>query len=100
MMMIDGDLPKIAPADFVWEWVSSSLPWIDPLKEAQAQILLLGANLESEIHILKQQGREFEDVIAERKRAMEMIQAAGLAQAMQQHQAALNASILNTQEAA
>jgi capsid protein len=78
LFILDGELPEIDQKDFVWEWVSASLPWIDPLKEAQANIALINANLESEIHVLKQQGREFEDVVAERKTAMAMIKEAGL----------------------
>lgn len=84
LFMMDGELPEIAPDDFVWEWVSASLPWIDPLKEAQANIMLINANLESEIHVLKQQGREFQTVIDERKTAKELIKAAGLEAAMTQ----------------
>lgn len=93
LFMIDGELPEIDPKDFQWEWVAASLPWIDPLKEAQANIALIGANLESEIHVLKQQGRDFADVLNERKRAQEMIKAAGLSQAMKADPA-LTAAIL------
>ncbi len=98
-------VPQIAPKDFAWEWVSSSLPWIDPLKEAQAQIMLLGANLESEVHLLKQQGRDFRDVIAERKQAAEIIQQSGLIKAMElagmttpAHDPALTTALLTQQQ--
>ena len=74
----DGELPEIDPVDYQWEWVSAGLPWIDPMKEAQANVLLIQNNLESEIHVLKQQGRDFADVIAERKIAMQLVQDAGL----------------------
>lgn len=82
LFMLDDELPAIDPKDYSWEWVAASLPWIDPLKEAQANIALIGANLESEIHVLKQQGRDFADVIAERRQAQQMLQAAGLDKAM------------------
>lgn len=78
LLMMDGELPVIAPADYQWEWVSASLPWIDPLKEAQANVMLIQNNLESEIHVAKQQGRDYADIITERKLAQSMIQEAGL----------------------
>lgn len=84
LMVMDGELPPevLSPENYVWEWVSASMPWIDPLKEAQANIALIDANLESEIHVLKQQGRDFQDVIDERKSAKAMIQEAGLQKAV------------------
>lgn len=84
LFILDGELPEIDPADYVWEWVSASLPWIDPLKEAEANVLLIQNNLESEIHVLKQQGRDYQDVVNERKLAQAMVQAAGLAAAVAQ----------------
>lgn len=93
LFILDDELPQIDPKDFQWEWVAASLPWIDPLKEAQANIALIGANLESEIHVLKQQGRDFADVLNERKRAQQMIKDAGLSQAMKADPA-LTAAIL------
>ena len=86
LLILDGELPEIDPADYSWEWVSASLPWIDPMKEAQANIALIGANLESEISVLKSQGRDLEDIIAERKLAMEMIREAGLQATVEQSQ--------------
>jgi len=81
----DGELPAevLAPERWNWEWVAAALPWIDPLKEAQAKLLLLNANLESEINLAKAQGREFSDIIAERKAAARMILDAGLAHVTQ-----------------
>lgn len=94
LFMLDGELPQIAPGDYCWEWVSAGLPWIDPLKEAQANILLLGANLESEIHLLKQQGRDFADVVRERTQAMRLLQDAGLQQTVARADSSLTNALL------
>jgi capsid protein len=97
LFMIDDELPVITPQDYEWEWVSASLPWIDPLKEAQANIMLVQANLESEIHLAKQQGREFQDIVNERQRAMQMMQKAGLQQVLKTDPA-LTTSLLTQPE--
>ncbi len=52
----DGCLPGVAPDDLRWEWVPNGLPWIDPLKEAQAKLALLAAGLTSRGRILRESG--------------------------------------------
>ena len=80
LFVLDGELPAevLDAGKFNWEWVAASIPWIDPLKEMQAKLMALGANLDSEIAIAKAQGREFADIIAERQEAKRMILEAGL----------------------
>lgn len=80
LFVLDGELPAevLDPGKFNWEWVAASIPWIDPLKEMQAKLMALGANLDSEIAIAKAQGREFADIVAERQEAKRMILDAGL----------------------
>jgi capsid protein len=80
LFVFDGELPPevLAPQRYHWEWIAAALPWIDPLKEAQAKLMLLAANLESEINLAKAQGREFSDIVAERQIAAKLILDAGL----------------------
>lgn len=101
MFVMDGELPPevLAPGRFNWEWVAAALPWIDPLKEAQAKLLLLNANLESEINLAKAQGREFSDIVAERKLAAKMILDAGLTAVTQPDPNVTNALIAGDQAA-
>jgi capsid protein len=62
----DGQLEGVAPDDLAWQWVPTGLPWIDPLKEIQAQLAALGAKLTSRQRILRESGGgDFDDVVAE-----------------------------------
>ena len=53
--------------------------WIDPLKEEAANNKGLINNSTSEIAIARKSGRDFEDIVAERVRAKELLEKAGLA---------------------
>jgi capsid protein len=70
--------PKMLLRDVQWEWLFTGVPWIDPLKEMQADQLAIALRLDSRTHILRQQQREFSDVVAELSDEEEQLEAAGL----------------------
>jgi capsid protein len=49
-----------------WEWIAQGVPWIDPLKEVQADRSAVEGCLDSEIAILRRRNRDWRDVIDER----------------------------------
>ena len=51
--------------DLKWEWISSGIPWIDPLKEASADIALVQSSLRSRQEISKERGRDWFSVVDE-----------------------------------
>ncbi len=61
----DGVLPNVNLADVRWEWVPSGMPWIDPLKEINADIAAIGACLSSRTRRLREQGIDFKEVVDE-----------------------------------
>lgn len=66
MFIRDGDLvlPKgMTIGDVQWEWIHAGLPWIDPLKEINADIAAIGAGLESPQNVCKRSGRDFYEII-------------------------------------
>jgi lambda family phage portal protein len=65
LFIADGllELPRgVALANLRWEWIAKGIPWIDPLKEVNADIAAIGAGLASRTDVLKQQGKDFFDV--------------------------------------
>lgn len=75
----DSELPRIDEKDIRFEWVATGLPWIDPLKEVQAQLAALSAGLDSRTNILKRStGREFVDVVTELAAESELLKSHGL----------------------
>jgi len=53
-------------SDLRWEWVATGVPWWDPLKEIQADMLAVGAGFKSRGMVIKERtGREFRDVVDE-----------------------------------
>ena len=52
-------------ADLNWEWVAIGQPWIDPLKEAQADALAIGQTLTSRSRVCKQRGEEWREIVDE-----------------------------------
>lgn len=75
----DGPLSDVRLDDLAWQWVPSGLPWIDPLKEVQAQLAALGAGLTSRQRILRDTGdSDFDAVVAELKYESETLAAANL----------------------
>lgn len=71
---MDGMLPGIDPKSIRWEWIPTGLPWIDPLKERQADIQGIEAGLTSRTRALRQRGEDFFEVadeLAEEKKYLE-----------------------------
>lgn len=62
---LDGDLPGVDIASVHWEWIAKGMPWIDPLKEANADISLLGAGLTSRTRLLRRRGEDVNEVARE-----------------------------------
>jgi capsid protein len=58
--------------------VATGLPWIDPLKEVQANVSALGAALTSRTRVLKEMGIEFEQVAQELASENELLTTLGL----------------------
>lgn len=61
--VLDGEIPPSIP--FLFEWVPTGLPWIDPLKESSANMLEVGLGTKSRTMVCKERGYEFDDVLAE-----------------------------------
>jgi lambda family phage portal protein len=51
--------------------------WVDPAKEEAANKLALASSTTSEFEIARRQGRDFEEIVAERKRARQLLNDAG-----------------------
>jgi capsid protein len=70
--------PPMTLADVRWEWIGAGMPWIDPQKETAADIAAIKNGLTSRTRILKAQGIEIADVLAELAAETAAIDAAGL----------------------
>jgi lambda family phage portal protein len=78
----DGDLqlPRGSKAaDLRWEWVGDGPPWIDPLKEVNANIAAIGAGLTSPQRVCKAQSGDYEDIIDEIASAQDYAKGKGVA---------------------
>jgi capsid protein len=63
---IDGELQLDRdPAELNWDWVPAGMPWIDPLKEIQAQKEAIAAGLGSRTEFAKARGRSLDEVLDE-----------------------------------
>lgn len=51
--------------DLKWDYIPQGLPWIDPLKEANSNVVLLNARVKSRKEICAERGRDIKDVIDE-----------------------------------
>lgn len=60
------------------EWHPRSFPWIDPEKEAQAEILKLQHGFTTMHRILGSQGYDFEETMEERKQELEQLKQMGM----------------------
>lgn len=74
----DGVLPNVDLADVRWEWIPAGVPWIDPLKEINADIAAIGAGLSSRTRRLREQGLDFKEVADELAAENEYLKAKGL----------------------
>ena len=61
----DGVLPGVNLSDMRWEWIPAGMPWIDPLKEINADIAAIGAGLSSRTRRLREQGIDFYELADE-----------------------------------
>lgn len=62
----DGELQlNVDPDEIPWEFVPTAIPWIDPLKEVQAQVAAIEAGLTSRTRVVKSLGGNVEDVFDE-----------------------------------
>ncbi|MDE2100063.1 MAG: phage portal protein [Patescibacteria group bacterium] len=60
----DGELQG-AVEDYAWEWVPTAAPWIDPLKEIQADSQALSIGVSSRQRLCREQGLDFFEVARE-----------------------------------
>jgi capsid protein len=74
----DGVLPGVQLSDIRWEWIPAGIPWIDPLKEINADIAAIGACLSSRTRRLREQGLDFYDVADELAAENEYLKGLGL----------------------
>jgi len=73
------ELPAgMALRDLRWEWIARGIPWIDPLKEVNADIAAVGAGLSSRGRVLKRQGLDFAEVARELAAENELLAELGL----------------------
>lgn len=61
----DPDLEGITLDDLRWEWVSSALPWIDPMKEVSANSAAVDRGFTSTPRVCKEQGFDAFEVAKE-----------------------------------
>lgn len=54
----DPDLAGVTVEDLQWEWVSASLPWIDPIKEVAANTAAVQQGFTSTVAVCKEQGTD------------------------------------------
>lgn len=62
----DGDLilPRgMRVSDIKFEWIHQGVPWIDPLKEVEADVVAIKAGLISPQQVSKEQGRDYYETI-------------------------------------
>lgn len=72
-----GLLPALPPGR-PWRWIATGVPWIDPLREVQADIQALQGQLTSRTRILAAQGEDWEEIVDELAREKATLEAAGL----------------------
>lgn len=81
MFVQDGrlSLPAgVTVADLNWEWVARGLPWIDPLKEAQADAAAIDAGLSSRQRRCKERGEDWFEIADELAQEQEYLKAKGI----------------------
>jgi len=59
-------------------WTPRRWQWVDPLKETNAQIAAIKAGLRSPSEIVREQGRDFDEVVAETARDLAALRDAGI----------------------
>lgn len=73
------DLPKGETVNTInWEFVGAGIPWIDPLKEINADIQAINAGLTSRQRLCKERGDDFWDIANELAKEQEMMKSLGI----------------------
>jgi capsid protein len=71
LAVIDRQLPQQVLEPWMWQWIPTGVPWIDPLKEVQANAAALALGVTSKTRICAAQGLDYEEIldelVAERK---------------------------------
>lgn len=57
----DGLLPGVTFEQLRWQWIPRGMPWLDPLKEVQAEVQSMDALLDNAEDIAQRHGRNFYD---------------------------------------
>lgn len=83
MAVRDRDLIVPKGLQVRWEWVPNGVPWIDPKKETEADILAINAGLASRTQLVKQRfGQDWLDVVDELEAERREMEQRGLATAL------------------
>lgn len=64
--------------DIPWEWVPAGIPWIDPLKEVDADTKAVALGIKSRQRICRERGLDFFDTVDELAQEQEYAEAAGV----------------------
>lgn len=66
------------PSMYEVSWLTEGMPWIDPAKESQADNLALSNNTTTLMDICARNGKDWEEVLAQREREMKELAKRGL----------------------
>lgn len=66
----DGELPGVKPEDLAsgWAWIHRGMPWLDPLKEIESELLAIDAGLDNPEDVAIRHNRNFYENIDKIKR--------------------------------
>jgi len=95
--ILSGELAGVTFEDLRWSWIARAVPAMDALKERLADIQAIGAGLETRTRLLRAEGLDFEDIVAELKFEAELLRDAGLPLNIDEHNALITA--ITTEEA-
>ena len=76
LWIMDGELPN--NIDWQWQWIPRGLPWIDPLKEIQAEIEAIDTGLDNPEDICQRHGRNFYENIDKIQRCRQYAEERGV----------------------
>ena len=76
----DGTFSRAPETFWAHEWVMPRWPWVDPLKEIQANLLGMDAGITTLAEVSASQGKDWEATVAQRKREIDALDAAGIPQ--------------------
>lgn len=78
LAQLDGELEGHAPEEFAWVWQSIGIPWIDPLKEREADVVAVESAMGSRQQLLQRRGDDFWQILDELAEEEAAIADAGL----------------------